>query len=86
MPTPDSPGPSMDSVPTRYGDTTFRSRLEADWAATLDSNNIRWEYEPDTITLDSGTLYVRDFWLPELVPLMKALRLGLVRPIMYGAR
>ncbi len=64
--TPDVPGPSMDAVPTRYGDTTFRSRLEADWAATLDGNGIRWEYEPETLTLDSGTLYLPDFWLPEL--------------------
>ncbi|MDP9612882.1 hypothetical protein [Streptomyces demainii] len=64
--TSDSPGPSMDAIPTRYGDTTFRSRLEADWAATLDNNHIRWAYEPETITLDSGTLYVPDFWLPEL--------------------
>jgi hypothetical protein len=29
---PDSPGPSVDSVPTRYGDTAFRSRLQAVWA------------------------------------------------------
>ncbi|MFJ9714009.1 hypothetical protein [Streptomyces sp. NPDC101234] len=64
--TPDSPAPSIDAVPTRYGDITFRSRLEADWAATLDGNGIRWEYEPETITLPSGTLYVPDFWLPEL--------------------
>ncbi|MGW1364947.1 hypothetical protein ACWCQP_47070 [Streptomyces chartreusis] len=63
---PSGPGPSIDAVPTRYGDTTFRSRLEADWAATLDSNGIIWQYEPETITLDSGTLYIPDFWLPEL--------------------
>ncbi|MET8978974.1 hypothetical protein ABZX85_25475 [Streptomyces sp. NPDC004539] len=49
--TPDVPDASIDAVPTRYGDTTFRSRLEADWAATLDGNGIRWEYEPETITL-----------------------------------
>ncbi|MGW4888130.1 hypothetical protein [Streptomyces murinus] len=64
--TPDVPDASVDAVPTRYGDTTFRSRLEADWAATLDGNSIRWVYEPETITLDSGTLYLPDFWLPEL--------------------
>ncbi|TSB32007.1 hypothetical protein [Streptomyces benahoarensis] len=63
---PDSPGPSMDAIATSYGDITFRSRLEADWAATLDSNRIRWEYEPETVTLASGALYVPDFWLPEL--------------------
>ncbi|WP_330457372.1 hypothetical protein OIB37_10950 [Streptomyces sp. NBC_00820] len=63
---PESPGPSIDAVPTRYGDTTFRSRLEADWAATLDNYDIQWQYEPETITLDSGALYIPDFWLPEL--------------------
>ncbi|MFJ3799916.1 hypothetical protein ACIPSJ_26980 [Streptomyces sp. NPDC090088] len=64
--TPDVPDASIDAVPTRYGDTTFRSRLEADWAATLDGNGIKWEYEPATITLDSGALYLPDFWLPEI--------------------
>ncbi|MFI6281840.1 hypothetical protein [Streptomyces sp. NPDC050988] len=43
--TPDVPGPSVDAIPTRYGHTTFRSRLEADWAATLDGNGIQREYE-----------------------------------------
>ncbi|MFI1652172.1 hypothetical protein ACH4XT_35305 [Streptomyces avidinii] len=61
-----TPAPSIDAVPTRYGDTTFRSRLEADWAATLDGNGIRWLYEPETITLPSGAVYLPDFWLPEL--------------------
>ncbi|WSQ15093.1 hypothetical protein OG604_49470 [Streptomyces sp. NBC_01231] len=64
--TPDVPDASIEAVPTCYGDTTFRSRLEADWAATLDGNGIRWEYEPETIILDSGTFYLPDFWLPEL--------------------
>jgi hypothetical protein len=63
---PHGSGPSVDAVPTRYGDTTFRSRLEADWAATLDSHGIQWQYEPETITLASGTRYIPDFWLPEL--------------------
>ncbi|MFC8291117.1 hypothetical protein ACFUJ0_00720 [Streptomyces sp. NPDC057242] len=62
----DSPSPSIDAVPTCYGDTTFRSRLEADWAATLDGNGVAWQYEPETITLASGALYLPDFWLPEL--------------------
>jgi hypothetical protein len=62
--TPD--GTTWDAVPTRYRDTTFRSRLEADWAATLDSNGIVWLYEPEVITLPSGTVYIPDFWLPEL--------------------
>lgn len=56
----------IEAVPTTYGDTTFRSRLEADWAATLDANHIQWTYEPETITLPSGAVYIPDFWLPEL--------------------
>ncbi|MBM9624786.1 hypothetical protein [Streptomyces zhihengii] len=60
------PAPAIDAVPTLYGDTMFRSRLEADWAATLDGAGIQWLYEPETITLPSGAVYVPDFWLPEL--------------------
>lgn len=56
----------MDAVPTEYAGTTFRSRLEADWARTLDANWIKWAYEPVTTTLPSGTVYIPDFWLPEL--------------------
>lgn len=55
-----------DAVPTTYGDITFRSRLEADWARTLDLNKIAWEYEPETFTLPSGATYLPDFRLPAL--------------------
>lgn len=58
--------PAIDAVPTDYAGTTFRSRLEADWAATLNAYRIAWAYEPETITLPSGTVYIPDFWLPEL--------------------
>lgn len=58
--------PTIEAVPTEYAGITFRSRLEADWAATLNANNIKWAYEPETITLPSGTVYIPDFWLPEL--------------------
>lgn len=58
--------PTIDAVPTEYAGITFRSRLEADWAATLNANGIKWAYEPETITLPSGTVYIPDFWLPEL--------------------
>lgn len=54
------------AVPRRYAWTSFRSSLEADWACTLDSLSIRWQYEPVTVTLPSGEWYVPDFWLPEL--------------------
>lgn len=53
-------------VPTTYGAITFRSRLEADWARTLDAHQIIWQYEPELITLPSGARYLPDFWLPEL--------------------
>lgn len=62
-PTDDAP---IEAIPTAYGGTTFRSRLEADWARTLDSQRICWEYEPEEITLPSGVRYLPDFWLPEI--------------------
>lgn len=34
------------AIATRYGDTLFRSRLEAHWAAFFDMAGIGWEYEP----------------------------------------
>lgn len=57
---------NIESVPTEYAGTLFRSRLEADWAATLDACHIQWQYEPETLTLPSGAVYIPDFWLPEL--------------------
>ncbi|MFB6706040.1 hypothetical protein ACFCW6_15160 [Streptomyces sp. NPDC056333] len=56
----------IDAVPTTYAGTHFRSRLEADWAVTLDGLGILWEYETRLIVLPSGTQYVPDFWLPEV--------------------
>ncbi|MEU2603228.1 hypothetical protein [Streptomyces albus] len=69
--TPGRPGAragdmTIEAIPTWYGNTTFRSRLEADWAATLDTLDIAWQYEPETITLPSGTRYIPDFWLPDI--------------------
>lgn len=59
-------GMTIEALPTWYSGSTFRSKLEADWAATLDSLGVRWEYEPETITLPSGTTYIPDFWLPDV--------------------
>lgn len=50
----------------RYAGTTFRSTLEADWAATFSSLGIRWEYEPRAVDLASGAVYIPDFYLPEI--------------------
>lgn len=35
-----------DGIETKYGGTTFRSRLEARWAHLLDELDLQWEYEP----------------------------------------
>lgn len=70
---------TIEALPTWYGGTAFRSKLEADWAATLDSLGIIWEYEPETITLPSGTVYIPDFWLPELRTWIEAKGTGVPR-------
>ena len=38
--------PEQTPVTTEYGGTTFRSQLEARWAAYFDPRSIAWEYEP----------------------------------------
>lgn len=57
---------SIEALPTVYRGITFRSALEASWAATLDSVGITWEYEPRTVALPSGATYLPDFHLPEI--------------------
>lgn len=56
----------IEPVPRDYRGTEFRSSLEANWAATLDSLSIEWEYEPKTFTLPSGEGYLPDFYLPKV--------------------
>lgn len=51
---------------TTFLGTKFRSALEANWAATLSSLDIAWEYEPRLIRLPSGCNYLPDFWLPQI--------------------
>jgi hypothetical protein len=55
----------MKAIPSVYRDVTFRSRLEARWAALFDHYEIRWAYEPDAYDTPSG-LYLPDFYLPGL--------------------
>lgn len=50
---------SRNGIPTVYGGTRFRSRLEARWACFFDYAGWAWEYEP--IDLDG---YIPDFVLP----------------------
>ncbi|MFJ3878020.1 hypothetical protein ACIPW5_11230 [Streptomyces sp. NPDC090077] len=59
-------GLRIEAQPTVYASTTFRSALEASWAATLDNLGIDWEYEPELVTLPSGTRYLPDFHLPAI--------------------
>lgn len=57
-------GDLVKALPTIFQATTFRSRLEADWAATLSDRDIPWVYEPEGYQLSDGTYYSPDFWLP----------------------
>ena len=43
---PNTLAPEQTPAITEYGGTTFRSRLEARWAAWFDKHGIAWEYEP----------------------------------------
>lgn len=61
-----SSGLAIDALPTVYRGTTFRSALEASWAATLDNLDIAWEYEPQMVALPSGARYLPDFHLPQI--------------------
>lgn len=59
-------GNQLLAVPKSYRGVMFRSTLEADWAATLDSLSIAWQYEPEAVQLPSGERYRCDFYLPEI--------------------
>lgn len=56
----------MQAIPTRYAGVEFRSRLEADWAATMNALGVAWQYEPEGYRLPSGAWYSPDFWLPDV--------------------
>ena len=43
---PDTLSPEQTPAITEYGGVTFRSQLEARWAAYFDRHSIAWEYEP----------------------------------------
>ena len=54
----------MESIPTLYNGTQFRSKLEAQWATLFDAIHLKWVYEPEGFT-DGKIHYLPDFWLPE---------------------
>lgn len=51
------------SIPTRYKNILFRSKLEADWARALDRLAIPWEHEKEGRYFGE-VFYLPDFWLP----------------------
>lgn len=53
------------AIETTYAGHKFRSRTEARWAVLFDYIGLPWLYEEQGYDLD-GTLYLPDFWLPEL--------------------
>ncbi len=53
------------AIPEVYRGVRFRSRLEADWARSLDEHGIEWAYEPQGFRLGAH-LYLPDLWLPDL--------------------
>lgn len=53
------------AIETKYKGYRFRSRGEARWAVFFDTLEIKYEYEREGFDL-GGTLYLPDFWLPEL--------------------
>jgi len=57
---------AITAKPKTWEGIEFRSTLEADWAATLTSLGITWEYEPEILTMSDGNAYIPDFWLPEI--------------------
>lgn len=56
--------PDIQAVPLHYHGVTFRSTLEADWAATFDALGWQWQYEPWAVQLGKGLRYLADFRLP----------------------
>lgn len=50
------------AVPLEYSGVTFRSNLEADWAATFDLLGMTWSYEPEAVQI-GGIRYLPDFYL-----------------------
>lgn len=53
-------------IETRYSGYRFRSRLEARWGVFFNAMGMKWTYEPEGFHLSDGTLYLPDFFLPEL--------------------
>jgi hypothetical protein len=59
---------AMYSKITKYNNVIFRSTWEAKVAKWLDKNNIKWIYESKEciVKLPIGSIYIIDFYLPEI--------------------
>lgn len=55
----------MKPIETQYAGHRFRSRLEARWAVFFNAAGVEWLYEPEGFTLENGTRYLPDFYLPK---------------------
>lgn len=53
----------MQAIETKYKGHNFRSRLEARWAVFFDALGVKYEYEPEGISLRDGTNYLPDFYV-----------------------
>ena len=56
----------IDCVPVIYNGTSFRSTTEARWAVFFDYLGIDYEYEKEQVSLETGGVYIPDFYLPQL--------------------
>lgn len=57
---------AIQAIETLYNGIKFRSRLEAKWAYFFDLAGIVYRYEPTAFKLDDGTIYLPDFFLPDV--------------------
>jgi hypothetical protein len=69
---------AIKAIPTIYNGIHFRSKLEADWARSLDGHGILWTYESESFDLDDA-YYLPDFILPQLNTILE------VKGVMDGA-
>jgi len=51
---------------TSYKGTSFRSKLEAQWAVFFDTLGLEYQYEPEYDEVQNGVWYKPDFCLPSL--------------------
>ena len=56
----------MKAIETVYNGYRFRSRLEARWAVFFDACGIKYQYEPEGFMMSDGTMYLPDFYLPDI--------------------